>query len=361
MTEQEISSKLKARNIIPPVVLGLLVVTWLFSREFDPSVLKGLALGWKTVGWLFVAVLFMIGRDLGYIIRIRVLSDNDLTWKQSFRIIILWEFVSAISPSTIGGTSVAVVFLHKEGISVGRSTSVVLATSFLDELYFVIMFPLLVLIIGWKNLFTTSLTQPGSAFANEILMIAVIGYIIKTAWVLVVGYGLFFKPVAIRNLIVSIFRISWLKRWRKSAEKAGNDIIDSSMQLRSRGAGFWGKTLLATFLSWTSRYWVVNAILLAFFSVGDHLLIFARQLVMWIMMILSPTPGGSGLAEFIFKRYLSDFIPVDSLELPTIALAMALIWRLISYYPYLTLGAIIAPGWIQRKFIKRRKKRWYFL
>ena len=51
--------------------------------------------------------------------------------------------------------------------------------------------------------------------------------------------------------------------------------------------------------------------LLAFFTVKDHMLIFARQLVMWIMMLVSPTPGGSGFAEYIFTRYLSDVIPVD--------------------------------------------------
>ena len=69
------------------------------------------------------------------------LTDKGLTWVQAFRVIMLWEFTSAITPSTVGGTAVAVVFIHKEGMSVGKSTAVVLATSFLDELYFVIMLP----------------------------------------------------------------------------------------------------------------------------------------------------------------------------------------------------------------------------
>ena len=92
----------------------------------------------------------MACRDLGYIIRIRILTDNDLTWMQAFRVIMLWEFTSAITPSTVGGTAVAVVFLNKEGISVGRSTSVVLATSFLDELYFVLMLPLNLVNSWWQ-------------------------------------------------------------------------------------------------------------------------------------------------------------------------------------------------------------------
>ena len=77
---------------------------------------------------------------------------------------------------------------------------------------------------------------------------------------------------------------------------------------------------------------------------------------MFIMMIISPTPGGSGIAEFLFSRYLSDFVPVDNAHIAATALAIALIWRAISYYPYLIMGAIIAPGWIGRSFIRKKEK-----
>jgi uncharacterized protein (TIRG00374 family) len=89
---------------------------------------------------------------------------------------------------------------------------------------------------------------------------------------------------------------------------------------------------------------------MAFFPVTEHFLIFARQLVTWIMMILSPTPGGSGFAEVILGKYISDALPVDPVHAAAIALAVAIIWRIISYYPYLIIGASLVPGWIQRKF-----------
>jgi uncharacterized protein (TIRG00374 family) len=289
--------------------------------------------------------------------RIRILTNNDLSWKQSFRVIMLWEFTSAITPSTVGGTAFAVIFLNKEGITVGRSTSVVLATSFLDELYFVIMFPLLLLFIGGKAIFITSLHGTGITLLNNLVLVAIIGYAIILAWVILVGYGLFINPVGIKNLIINCFRLPFIRRWKDSAIKAGNDIVESSNDLQSKSLSFWLKALVTTFLSWTSRYWVVNAILLAFFVVNDHLLIFARQLVLWIMMIISPTPGGSGFAEVILGRYISDLIPADPAVTGSLALAMALIWRIISYYPFLIIGAIIVPRWIERKFISVDKKK----
>jgi uncharacterized protein (TIRG00374 family) len=351
-SDYNLVKKLKPGRIVIPILIGLAVVGWFIVKKINTDALSTLDFTWKSVFWLFVAWCFMIGRDLGYMIRIRILSENDLTWRQAFRVIMLWEFTSAITPSTVGGTAVAVVFLNKEGISVGRSTAVVLATSFLDELYFVIMFPLILIIVGSDVLFTTSFQGTGVSWLNNLIIVAIIGYVIIFAWVLFVGYGLFMNPNGIKKTILYFFKLPILRRWKDSAVRAGDDIVESSHQLKRKPFLFWIKAITATFLSWTSRYWVVNAILVAFFTISDHFLIFARQLVTWIMMIISPTPGGSGFAETILGRYISDTIPADPEYAGALALAMAIIWRLISYYPYLIIGASIVPGWIQRKFVR---------
>jgi glycosyltransferase 2 family protein len=350
-------SKLKPGKIILPVIIGLAVIGWFITKDINSEVLSYLVFTWKSVFWLLVAWLCMICRDLGYIIRIRILSEKDLTWKQAFKVIMLWEFTSAITPSTVGGTAVAVIFLHKEGLTVGRSTAVVLATSFLDELYFVIMLPLLLLLVGKAALFTTSLQGTGISFLNELVLFSTIGYTVIFLWVLLVGYGLFINPEGIRKLIINFFRLPLIRRWHGAAVRAGDDIVESSHELRKRKFSFWLKAVTATFLSWTARYWVVNAILVAFFTINNHFLIFARQLVTWIMMIISPSPGGSGFAELILGRYISDQIPVDPAVAGSIAIAVAIIWRIISYYPYLIIGAMIVPGWIESKFVKPKIKK----
>lgn len=47
----------------------------------------------------------------------------------------------------------AIIYVHKEGISLGRSSAIVMLTSFLDEIYFIVMFPLLMLLVGVDRLF----------------------------------------------------------------------------------------------------------------------------------------------------------------------------------------------------------------
>ena len=120
----------------------------------------------------------------------------------------------------------------------------------------------------------------------------------------------------------------------------------TSKELKGKPPKFWIKSFGATLASWTARYWVVNFIILAFIPLSDHLLIYGRQLVMWVIMLISPTPGGAGIAELAFSGFLRDFIPVGLIA------ALALLWRLISYYPYLFIGAFILPKWIKKTHSK---------
>ena len=349
-------SSIKASKVILPIVIGLGVVVFMLVREFDPRAFDSIVFSWRTVPFLFLACVMMMWRDLGYMIRVRVLTNGQLSWLQSFRVIMLWEFTSAVTPGAVGGTSVAILFLNKEGISLGRSSAAVLATSFLDEIYFVIMFPLLLLLVNVNNLFSIG---DHTTVLNEFFWFALIGYSIKLIYTLAIAYGLFLNPRGLKWLLMQIFRLSFLRKWRHNINDAGYEIIESSRELVRKPFKFWLKAFGATVFSWTSRYWVVNMILLAFFALpglGQHFLIFARQLVMWIMQLIAPTPGGSGFAEYIFTRYLGDLMPVSDMAIAgSVAIALALLWRLISYYPYLIVGAFIVPKWLNDKFTSSKK------
>ncbi len=343
-------SKIRLSNAVYPILIGLGVVAYMFYRDFNPDVFAGITFSWRTVFWLIMSVLFIFGRDIGYMIRIRVLSGGQLNWLQAFRIIMLWEFTSAITPSAVGGTSVALLYVHKEGISVGRSSAIVMLTSFLDEVYFIVMFPLLVLIVGPDSLFDVATSS--SLVTRSLVTFALIGYFAKLSWVCSLAYGLFINPRGLRRLIARIFHLKPLRRWYRGAIRTGSDIVLSSYEIRRYGFSFWFKAGASTFLSWSSRYLVANALIMAFFSVSDQFLLFARQLVMWIMMLVMPTPGGSGFAEYIFTTYCADLIEVPAALQLGAATLIAVLWRVVTYYPYLIAGVILFPRWIKRHFSK---------
>ena len=335
-------------KIILPTILGMGVVFYLLWKDLFQAEseslenLKQISISWHMVFWFFVALLLMVGRDLGFTIRYRYLTEKLLTWKQCVKITLLAEFGTAVTPSSVGGSSLAVLFLAKENISVGKSTTMVFVTLLLDEMFFVITFPFLLFFISADNLFSSI-----SALETSILTLFIIAYTIKLAICITLIVGLFFKPQAIRWLLVGLFRFPPLRKWQHAAEKVGNDIILSSDELKGKSFSYWLPLILATILSWCSRYLVVNALFMAFFSVGDHLLIFARQFVMWILMIISITPGGSGLTELIFQKYLGVLIPVVGL-----APIIIFFWRLLSYYSYLFIGTFLVPRWVKKSFYK---------
>ena len=254
-------SKIRLSNAFYPILIGLGAVGYMLWKDFDIQVFSGITFSWHMVFWLVMAVVFMFGRDIGYIIRIRILSNNQLSWRQAFRVIMLWEFTSAITPSAVGGTSVAIIYVHKEGISVGRSSAIVMLTSFLDELYFIVMFPLLILIVGPSELFDVS-TSSG-VLTRSLMGIALTGYFLKLGFVLVLSYGLFVNPRGLKWLLLKVFKLKFLRRWYHAAGQTGTDIIRSSHEIRRYNYKFWLKASSTTFISWSSRYLVDKALIMA--------------------------------------------------------------------------------------------------
>lgn len=295
----------------------------------------------KSFLWIALAILFMAGRDLAYMWRIRILTQRQLSWKSSFDTIMLWEFASALSPGVVGGSAVAMFILNKEKIELGRSTAIVVITAMMDNLFYIVLVPLVFLFISPALLFpASSVTHQGVELAFWI------AYGLFTLIGLILFISVFWYPQLVGRFLAFIFRIKILKKWRKKAIKTGDEIVITSQELKKENWKFWFSSFLATLLSWTSRYMVINAILAAFLTLRfhDHVFIFAKQLVLWLLMIVSPTPGGSGVAEYAFGELMADFT-----NSALLLAGLALLWRLISYFPYLFIGAFILPRWLRKK------------
>ncbi|MBL4594091.1 MAG: flippase-like domain-containing protein [Flavobacteriales bacterium] len=332
------------KRIAIPIIIGLGVTIYLLWLNTDWAKFNKVDWGIMSFFWILVGLFMMVLRDLAYMYRIRVLTDNQISWRNSFDVIMLWEFSSAVTPGIVGGTGVALYILNKEGLSVGKSISTVMLTALFDQLFYVVMVPVVILMIGTQNLFPVELQKEIFGVVFSVKGIFVIGFVITLLLGLLFVYGVFINPKGFKKLLITVFNFRLLKRWQHKMEHVGDDIVQTSREFRNKPFSFWLKAALATLLSWTARFWVVNFLILAFTPVGDHLLIYGRQLVMWIVMIISPTPGGSGLAELAFEGFLADFIPIG------LAGLLAVLWRLVSYYPYLIIGLLILPKWLKKVY-----------
>ncbi len=329
-------------KIALPILIGLGVTAWLFCDEFSADSFRDFSWSPRVIVGLVLAVLFMIGRDFGLAWRFHTIASPDLSWLRAFKVDLMCAFTSAITPSAVGGSALAIFYLNREGVDLGRATALTLTTLFLDEMFFVVFCPLIIIFMPLDVLFGGSSTS----FLEGIQIAFWLVYAGIVAWTIILFLGIIVMPHKVAVGLDKLFSVKLLRRWHAGAVTMGENMVATSRQIKEKPRRWWLNVFGATTLSWFSRYLIVNALFWGFCPEASPLLIFSRQFVVWVILMISPTPGGSGISEWLFTTYYGDLIGSVS-----IALVLALAWRLISYYIYLAIGVMILPSY----FSKRKK------
>jgi len=349
LDNKKIFQTLNPNKVWFPIIIGLGIVFAMFY--FDPTInAETLSVVFDaSLPWIFLAILLILFRDAGYVYRIREITNKQLSWTRSIYVIILWEFASAVTPSVVGGTAVAIFILNKEGIKLGRAIAYVMVTAILDNLFFVIGAPI-ILFFAKGNIFPESKVLE-TQLQSSLEAIFWVSYTLYASYSFIMAAALFYRPRVFKWVLIKLFSIKWLSKWKYDAVEYGNQIIEASKELTGKKYKYWIPIIVATIFIWTSRYLMLNALISAFvpLSFNDNIIVFARQVIMWIVMMISPTPGSSGTAEFFFAQFFTQF-------LTKYTFVTSILWRLLSYYPYLILGALFLPRWIKQVFFKKKKK-----
>lgn len=340
----EVQQQVNTRKLILPVSIGIAVSLYLLYTNFSPAALNNIHVTGKFLAGLLLGVLAMVVRDLAFAYKIRLSTGEKMTWLKSIQTIIMWEFGAAISPK-IGEVAFILFVLKKSGLSYGRSMAAILLNTFLDNLCFVAVFPLLYWMVG-PSMFAVSAACPD--LASHKVMLAVRD-IASKAWygysifVFITGFlwvALFIVPHSTRKAFHAISKLKLLRRIKEDISHFGDEIEITANEYKNCGPGFYIKMILATLINWTGRYLLVAAIIYAFNPEGFSVLeVYARQYVLWIFMVIPSTPGSSGVAEIAFIALNCEFMPAG------LSGAIALIWRMYSYYIFLILGIILLPRW----------------
>ena len=339
---------LKISRATLPVFIGLLVIAYLFWKQFDWNEFKEIDWNSRTFLWLLAATLFGFFRHLGYSWRLHHLSFKKFSWKKSIELIFIWEFSSAVSPTSLGGSAVAFFILSKEKLSIAHTATIVLYTIVLDSFFLLGTLPILFLIFGSSIMRPDELGNWGFYFG--------FAYFMMTLYSAIFFYGLFVNPNQLKKFLFWIGNFRILNIWKNNALQLGSDIILASRELSNKSFAFHFISGISTTIAWMSRFMLLSCIMIAFlpdFSLHplDLFELYARLQTMFFVIAFSPTPGGAGLIELLFNGFLTDYI--DSNTSTTI---ISTIWRILSYYLYLIVGAIIIPNWLQKVWKKKPKR-----
>ncbi|MCB0664640.1 MAG: flippase-like domain-containing protein [Saprospiraceae bacterium] len=342
-------------KIVLPILIGVSVLVFLFYWQFDREEFDKISWTGNTLIFLIVAVLFLLSRIAFYSWRLYILSEGEFSFSKCIQLIFLWEFSSAVSPTNVGGSAVALFILSQEKIGAAKTTAIVIYTIVLDTLFFLLCIPV------WVFIFGAHILGPDDQNFGGWQITLLSAYGVMFLYGAFFAYGLFIKPQALQRMLTFISRIRFLKRLEDRIQQLGEDIVVTSKALMKRSFNYHMGAFLSTVGAWSCRFFLIISLIIAItgnvpLNLSAISELYARIQTLFVMMAVSPTPGGAGFAEILFGNILADFVPSG------ISLVVASLWRLLAYYFFLLMGIIIIPQWLRtilknRKAIKKNKSK----
>lgn len=380
--QEEALNSISPFKVMLAVLIGLAVVVYMFTKDFNFEEFKKIEFNSHVFTWIGMAMLFMCTRHFFYMLRLRIITNGFFSWRKCFELVMMWEFSSAVTPTTAGGAAVAVFAIAQEKLSGGKTAMIVLYAVVMDTFCF--LSALLVFFL----LFGPIMVQPGATDIHTLLYetqwggFFVLAYVIMMIYGSIFFYGVLINAKRIESVLLFFCKIPFLRRFQDNVVRITNDMDMASEELKSQKWTFHLKTYLSTMSAWGSKFMILNCLIVAFvagssnpevqahynsFLEGEmhfstfwqQVFIYARQQAMYVITAVVPSPGGSGVAEYAFKTFHKDYVPTTETTIAvagTLMVIMATIWRLFTYHVYLFGGAIVVPNWLNNIIRRNREE-----
>jgi len=315
------------RNIVVSLLLSVLVLAGIGYATFDASAFRSLLRYLEP--WLLVAAVGVAFARLGLGgWRLSQVSEGRLNIWSGTRGQLAWDFFSSVTPSVVGGGPVAAFYVARdEDIAVGEAAALIFFCVLLDQLWFLVAVPLLVLAT-----FTIDLLPDVAGTVGLWGLMAYFGGLL--AWSAIYAYATLVRPRLLVEITSWCFRWPYLRRFRETVMQEMRAYFRRARYLGSRSASFYASGFLITTLAWIARYALVVLVVRSVHA-ADTLLLFARSAAMMLLGLIMPTPGGSGGLEGLYALFIGPLMP-ETLVAPTL-----LAWRLLGYYLFIVLGAYL--------------------
>lgn len=332
------------RRLAWPLLLSFSVLGIIGYFTFDLQTF-GEALRFAAPALLLAALATVGTRVLFGGWRLSHVSSGRLSFMDGVRALLAWEFFSNVTPSTIGGGPMAAVYITQDrDMSFGDAYGLVIFTTLLDQLWFILTVPLILA----ATLYWAVIPEAAGSIGFWTFVAYFFGLL---SWSLLFGYLTLVRPVLLERLSRKLFSISFLQRWQKRALAEVRQLRRRAQILRAQPVGFYVKGFLLTAGSWMSRYLLVVFIIWSMYAELDTVLTFLRSVALMFASLVLPTPGGAGGLEGFYALFFGPPLVPETLMAPTL-----LLWRLLGYYIFIILGVLLSMHHVQ-KTLRRHEDR----
>lgn len=338
------SGSFSGRGVLVSLLLSLAVIAIVTVATFDARALGEIPK--RLNPWLLAAALAtVVARVLFGAWRLDYFAGGRIGLWGGVRSQIAWDFFAYITPSTVGGGPFVAAFIAKDRrLPLGETTSIILFAMLLDQIWFALTVPALLVAGLYVEVIPASMGSVGF-WAFTLFMLGLV------AWVALFAYGTLIRPSVLEALIDRLLRLRWLRRFRERAGQFMADLQRRSAILRAQPASFYGKGFALTTVPWISRYLLVVLLIWSVFPDLDKPLAFLRSMALHLGSIALPTPGGAGGLEGLYALLLGPPLVPEPLVAPTL-----LAWRTLAFYLFIGVGGAIVAGRIGTS-LRRRSAR----
>lgn len=317
------------------VLLGITFIVLYFVLKDDFSNIIKQLFKMNPV-WLLVAllcyVLYIVFKSLAFYITVKE-EKKDITFKRSLIHNTVVQFFNGVTPFSTGGQPMEAYMLKQQGVRYSKGVNIILQTFIFYQTALVIYGLLAVLFNYSFNLFDK---------VPILRKLILIGFLINTLVVVFLFIIAFAKRLN-RFLMDKVIRVLAKLRIIKNKEEMLNkmnerlEVFHECASHLKNHKSLFIKGVVLNFLSLTFFY--IIPLFLAF-SMDDYTSLNIMTAIVssaYVLIIGSfvPIPGASGGIEYGFLAFFGNFISGSNLS------AMLLVWRFITYYLGMIMGAIL--------------------
>lgn len=252
-------------------------------------------------------------------------------FRNAFRMVVETNFFHAVTPFSTGGQPYEIYSLKKNNIKLTDATNVSVQSFIIYQIALVLLGTIAIICNYFLNLFP----------ANRLLeKLVTLGFIVNFLVIVVLFLLSFTKKISkfLLSIIVKILNkfkifknpdktLQDLDKYIKEFNEGAKKIIKNKLE-------FLGLIFLQ-FISLTSLYLIPFVLFMGVGIYINPLLVVATSAYVMLIGSFVPIPGGTGGLEYGFIAFFSNF---NSTKIVT---AIMLLWRFITYYFGMILGATV--------------------
>lgn len=320
------------RNSVILLLITAVVLFFVIKDDFHDIVdaLSKANIAFILIGIVFT-VLYWFFKSLALHNIVREYREK-IKLRQIFKQITITQFFNGITPFASGGQPMQIYMLGKSGLKFTHSTNIIVQDFILYQMA-LITHGVIAVLLNWKfNLLA----------ANPLLRnLTIIGFLINTlvgVGLLFVSFSTKFNRFVVNNVIGLFSKINLVKNKEKTINSWKiklKEFNESAVLLREK------KSLIIKGYIYNiiglACYYITPLFVIYALGFGSSITIMATYVSCAYVSVIGafvPLPGGSGGIEGSFLEFFGNFMS------PATTKAVLILWRSITYYLAIIVGAI---------------------